>query len=75
MKTAIYIEDGVQQVVLTPETDNEKNILKSIQEHKKELNLYWGSFYKCQGGWVRQSDYKDEQNSLIIILEDKTPTK
>jgi len=27
MKTAIYVEDGVKQIVLTPETKFEKEIL------------------------------------------------
>lgn len=31
MKTAIYIEDGTVQLVLTPENDFEKNALRSLQ--------------------------------------------
>ena len=32
MKTAIYIEDGIVQLVITPETKFEKNALSSFEE-------------------------------------------
>ena len=57
MKTAIYIEDGTIQLVLTPENDFEKNALKSFGNKKTETNIFGGSFYDCRGGWVRQNDY------------------
>lgn len=81
MKTALYIEDGMLQVVLTPQTDQEKAIL-SLVEKKHLTRLYRGSFYACQGGWMRQqaltygfygeADHSDK--SLILVLEEPTPT-
>jgi hypothetical protein len=66
MKTAIYIEDGVTQLVLTPENDFEKDVVSKIGQGEQEVNIYNGSFYECRGGWNRQSLNKDE--SLILRL-------
>lgn len=77
MKTAIYIADGVLQVVLTPEAEQEKAIL-TLVEKKNLVKIYRGSFYECQGGWVRQqalssgfygeADHSDK--SLILVLKE-----
>ena len=32
MKTAIYIEDGLLQVVLTPETEHEKSVTGALHD-------------------------------------------
>jgi hypothetical protein len=55
VKTAMYIEDGVTQVVLTPTTDDEKAILALVEKAAESgaLSVYRGSFYECRGGWVR----------------------
>lgn len=59
MKTAIYIEDGVVQLVITPESDFEKNALKSFQDKPLEAQLFSGAFYDCRGGWTRQTKFMD----------------
>ena len=75
MKTAIYIEDGVTQLVLTPETEYEENIVKGFGERLNDVKVFNGTFYDCRGGWVRQSavkhpafphTQKDEDRSLIL---------
>ena len=78
MKTAIYIEDSILQVVLTPETDEEKAVL-SLVEKKEIVEIYRGSFYACQGGWVRQRNFQyssygsnDRDSSLIFVLKQVT---
>lgn len=81
MKTALYQTDGVMQVVLSPETEAEKVVLQIVEEGR-QVRHYRGSFYECQGGYVRQKhgfddgygpfgarDQRDE--SLIIVLRDK----
>jgi len=65
MKIALYIEDGLEQIVLTPETDTEKGILGKINRPDLITRIYTGGFYACQGGWTRQSSGKD---STIICL-------
>ncbi len=77
MKTAIYIEDGVVQLVMTPETEFEKNSITMFYEKPIEAKLFTGSFYDCRGGWVRQTAYanpsphdhsKEEHSSLILRI-------
>lgn len=55
MKTAIYIEDGTVQLVITPESEFEKSALRSFEDRPTEAKIFAGSFYDCRGGWVRQS--------------------
>ena len=69
MKIALYIEDGLEQVVLTPETDTEKLITKKLSENKKTLSIYQGSFYNCQGGWTRQGS--DDSSAIIVMRDEK----
>lgn len=57
MKTAIYIEDGTVQLVITPESDFEKNAMSSFGGKELEAKMFSGSFYDCRGGWVRQAGY------------------
>ncbi len=57
MKTAIYIEDGTVQLVLTPESEFEKNALSLFREKPMEARIFSGTFYDCRGGWVRQNDF------------------
>lgn len=54
MKTAIYIENGTTQLVLTPETEWEKQIVRCVEEGAQTVEIRRASFYECQGGWVRQ---------------------
>lgn len=67
MKTAIYIEQGVTQLVLTPESKWEESVVDSIADKRDERNasvfITRGCFYHCQGGWDRQGS---NQDSLII---------
>lgn len=64
MRSAIYIENGLVQLVLTPDNDFEKNALGSFREGDLTAVVKSGSFYRCQGGWVRHGE---PDNSLIII--------
>lgn len=69
MKTAIYIEDGVVQLVLTPENEFEKNCFSAFKP-KTDVSdggpnpitaqMYEGTFYDCRGGWVRQNAYQQD---------------
>lgn len=72
MKTAIYIEDGIVQLVITPESDFEKNAMSSFREKPLEAKLFVGSFYDCRGGWVRQSEYNMHMNDLSLDKGDRS---
>ena len=78
MKTSIYIEDGVHQVVLTPETEFEKAALFGFVDESLKAEAFRGSFYDCRGGWVRQTSQRyqthggygeSEPESLILRVE------
>ena len=80
MKTAIYIEDGVVQLVLTPETEFERKALKSFADRPLDARIMAGSFYDCRGGWVRQSEVHNpymvgssdaNDRSLILRMDDQ----
>lgn len=80
MKTAIYIEDGVQQVVLTPESEFEKAALFAFVGKEMKAEAFKGAFYDCRGGWVRQSrhfpaSYDDEPPTSLILKADATDTQ
>jgi hypothetical protein len=70
LKTAIYIEDGDVQLVLTPENEWEKNSLNSFGD-EMSVTVMRGQFYGCRGGWHRQSsEYgNDGENSLILRVK------
>lgn len=83
MKTAIYIEDGTVQLVITPESDFEKNALSMFREKPLDVKLFDGAFYDCRGGWIRQSTYHqnnpygnsfDSKDRSLIIRVNETPT-
>ena len=54
MRSAIFIEDGVTQVVLTPENETDRSVVSQIEEAAKQgaLAVHRGTFYQCQGGWT-----------------------
>lgn len=66
MKTAIFIKDGMLQLVLTPENEWEKSVIKVVDSDTKKISILRGSFYECQGGWIREGR-ADE--SLIMRID------
>ena len=78
MTTAIYISEGVVQLVLTAEGEFEKSVLDLLEKGKRDLGIYRGEFYDCNGGWIRwkkaypyDNDHGDD--SLIFRLNRATP--
>lgn len=68
MKIALYIEDGREQIVLTPTSDTEKAILAKLHDGSRVANIYRGTFYGCVGGWTRKGESDD---STIIVLAER----
>ncbi len=68
MKVALLIIDKTKQIVLTPETEDEKAILK-IFGTDMDTKIYKGDFYHhpCQGGYLRQ--YQDNVSIIICSTE------
>jgi len=80
MKISIVIVEKAKQIMLTPETDHEKQALKFIKPND-ELKVVsrWGGFTneyehaklqveKCQGDYLRAFS---EADSLMFLIEDK----
>lgn len=68
MKIALVIMDGLEQFVLTPETETEKTLVKALTKGNRDMSVHLGSFYECRGGWYRQGQNDD---SAIICLRPK----
>jgi hypothetical protein len=86
MKIALYVEDGLEQIVLTPTSETEKAILEKIHDDTRELSIKRGEFYGCQSGWVRQKkqyphysfagdEPNDESTMIILRLRPVAPAK
>ena len=67
MKTALLVLPDSSQVVLTPENDFERDIIRGIQISQYQATIEQGSFYRCQGGWDRELSGGDW--SLMIIMQ------
>lgn len=68
MKTAIYIEDGLTQLVLSPESDFEKGVVSQVNKGEQNVKIYVGGFYGCRGGWMREKAGHYTEDSLIIVM-------
>lgn len=78
MKIALYIEDGLEQLVLTPDSETEKAILGKIHDGSRSLEIHRGAFYGCRGGWTRMKPTyygdvytatgREEDESTMIVL-------
>lgn len=81
MKTAIYIEDGTAQLVITPQSEFEKNALTTFRDKPLDAKLFAGSFYDCRGGWIRQNAIsqnlcgfeRSDDRSLILVAREGEP--
>jgi len=68
MKVAFFVEEGREQVILTPETASEKSIISRMHDGTRVISILKGEFYRCQGGWSRQGSSED---STILVLDKK----
>lgn len=73
MKVAVYIENGVTQLVLTPEGEWEKNVTdRMASDGEYDVTIMRGEFYECRGGWFRQG-YPSSERSLILRADRREP--
>jgi len=74
MKTAVYFEDGIAQIVLTPTNKFERQLIKNLQYGPMETSATHGEFYLNRGGYMMNdmaspTSPNYEQKSLIIVIE------
>ena len=69
MRSALFLEDGYTQVVLTPENDFDKAALAAIETAGGALSIKRGEFYHCRGGWLREAYWGPARpESLMLIV-------
>lgn len=86
MKISYVIMDGLEQFVLTPESDVERKLIdvlapmslrsgpygEELYAPSRDVSIHRGSFYNCNGGWYRQGN---DDSSAIICLRPKQADK
>lgn len=68
MRVALYIEDGLEQIVLTPESETERGIIGKLHDGTRELSVHRNSFFHTHGGFIRQGE---SQSSTMLVLRRK----
>jgi uncharacterized protein with PhoU and TrkA domain len=78
MKIAFYMENDLEQIVLTPESKYERDMLGKLHDGTRVLSIKRGRFFENVAGFVRH-DTIDESTMLILrskeraaALEDQT---
>jgi hypothetical protein len=64
MKMAFYIDDGLGQIMLTPESQTEEQLLEQLHGDCT-LSVHKGTFYDSSGGWIAP------RQSTMIVLRPK----
>lgn len=82
MKTQIYIEDGITQIILTAENDFEQSVIDKLSKanNMPKIKMFNGEFGLCKGGYVRvfekfNTNYLNgdkNTNGFILILNEKS---
>ena len=74
VKIALYVEDGLEQIVLTPDNECEAGILGKIHDSERELTIKRGEFYGCRGGWTRWAEPRhsyygsgNDESTMIVL--------
>lgn len=71
MKVAIYLADGVEQIILTPERPMERVMLDRLFEAPRNIRHIRGDFEMTGDGYARKAG---TNNSLIFVVE-PTPSE
>lgn len=79
MKSALVITDGLRQIALTPENDEEKKMLELMHTQEWALEIKRGQFFVCNGGYARFGDWPSEggryshDDSTMLVLRPAHP--
>lgn len=73
MKIALVIKENRKQMVLTPESDYEKDMLADLRDSDQYItHMTTADFYDTLGEYTRfGSRGSDEYESTIIVIEKK----
>jgi len=67
MKTSVLSQEGNMQLILTPETKFEEDIISKYKNDFIKVEAFKGNFADCHGGWTRVFQQKD---SLILRINE-----
>ena len=73
MKSAIYIDNGTVQLVLTPENEFEKKAVMLFEQKKAEAEIFHASFGECHGGYTRLYPSSDVYSLILRAKVEVTP--
>ena len=65
MKVALYWEDGLFQIALTPENEHDKMVRDTLL-NMGDVTVKKGGFYACQGGWSRHDEAQYSDSVMLI---------
>jgi hypothetical protein len=74
MKTALVITDGLRQITLTPESDEEKQMLEILHKQEWDIQVRRGQFFICRGDYARHGTWPSESGrysadeSTMLVL-------
>ena len=71
MKLALLIKPDFKQFIVTPETEEEKAIMKMVPIGNDTIpfTVKRGSFYQgCYGGWQRE--FKDDDSIMFVFAKE-----
>lgn len=74
MKIALFIADGIEQIILTPEDDAERAILKKLSPAPR-LEVHTGQFYQGRDRMWHSAPagYSSAADSTYLFLLKPTP--
>jgi len=71
MKISLVITDGLRQITLTPEGDEEKQMLELLHKHEWKLEIKRGQFFICLGDYARfgasDSRYSNDESTMLVL--------
>lgn len=75
MKIALYIEDGLEQIVLTPETETEKRLLALLHADTRDISILTAQLYigRDSALHIANPGYSSVKDSTFIIMRPKPP--
>ncbi len=75
MKIALYIADGLEQIILTPTDDAEKAILAKLVGDDLAITVRTGQFYAGRDGILHSAPagYGGARDSTYLFLRRPTP--
>lgn len=81
MKIALVITDGLRNITLTPETDEETKLLELMHSAQWDLSIKRGQFFISRGDyprfgtWSRERGSYGQNDSTMLVLRPAASTE